>query len=137
MPRRLLVPGLVIAGVALVVALYFVFRPATEEPVLVPTTAPATTESEPMPEPTLTIVIRNGQPVGGIQRLTVDRGETVSVRVTSDAVDHVHVHGYDLMADVGPAGSTAEIEFGATLVGRFEIELEERNLPIAVLEVRP
>jgi hypothetical protein len=35
------------------------------------------------------------------------------------------------------AGGEAEIEFQATIVGRFEIEFEQRGTPIAELEVRP
>ena len=48
----------------------------------------------------------------------------------------MHLHGYDLMADVGP-GKPATIRFTATAPGRFEIELEDRGLQIAELEVRP
>ena len=56
--------------------------------------------------------------------------------VRCELSDHVHLHGYDLMADVGP-GTPATIRFTATAPGRFEIELEDRGLQIAELEVRP
>jgi len=48
----------------------------------------------------------------------------------------VHVHGYDLMADVAP-GKPARIDFTANLTGRFEIELEDRGKQIAQLTVLP
>ncbi|MBA2384839.1 MAG: hypothetical protein H0V68_09300 [Actinobacteria bacterium] len=56
--------------------------------------------------------------------------------MTSDVADEVHVHGYDVHADVA-RGQPATIEFTADVPGRFEIELEERGLQIAELEVRP
>ena len=104
-------------------------EPTTEETTTQETTAPA-------PIPTLPVNVRDGAPIGGIQRLAVQQGERVRIRVTSDVADHVHVHGYDLMRDVAP-GSPATIRFRATLTGRFEIELEDRGTPIAELEVRP
>ena len=48
----------------------------------------------------------------------------------------MHVHGYDLMAEVGPDES-AHISFLADLAGEFEVELEERTVPIAELSVTP
>jgi hypothetical protein len=60
----------------------------------------------------------------------------VALVVRSALTDHVHVHGYDLMADVAP-GAPATIRFTADAPGRFEIELEESGLQIAELEVRP
>ena len=56
--------------------------------------------------------------------------------MTSDVADHVHLHGYDLMANVAP-GAPATIRFTADAPGRFEIELEDLGLQIAELEVRP
>jgi len=67
----------------------------------------------------------------------VSRGDQITVHVTSDGVqDEVHVHGYDLMADVAP-GSPATIRFTADAPGRFDIELENTGVQIAELEVRP
>jgi hypothetical protein len=48
----------------------------------------------------------------------------------------VHLHGYDLSADVAP-GAPATIRFEANAPGRFEIELENTGVQIAELEVRP
>lgn len=60
----------------------------------------------------------------------------VAVVVVSDVADHVHIHGFDLLADVAP-GDPARFSFRADLVGRFEIELEDRRLLIAELRVNP
>jgi hypothetical protein len=117
-----LVTLLVLAGAALVAG-YFAFRPSSE-----PTTA--------IVDRTLRVTVRGGEPVGGVQHLTVAKGEQVSLRVDSDVIDEVHVHEYELSGDVRPGGTT-EIEFAATMAGRFVIELEERGILIAELEVRP
>ena len=63
-------------------------------------------------------------------------GSDVVVTVTSDVADEVHLHGYDLSADVAP-GAPATIRFEANAPGRFEIELENTGVQIAELEVRP
>ena len=137
------------------VALFLVFRPADDDddagtgttttqvtapPTLEPTpteteTQPTTTETGPSSVP-LEVTIRGGEPVGGIVRITATKGDIVVVAVRSDVVDHVHVHGYDLMADVGP-GKPARIRFRASLTGRFELELEDRGEQIAQLTVLP
>jgi heme/copper-type cytochrome/quinol oxidase subunit 2 len=109
----------------------------------VTTTAPATTEPPPpnttapaQPE-VITIRIAVGpEGVESIRRFSVRKGREVEIVVRSALTDHVHVHGYDLMADVAP-GAPATIRFTADVPGRFEIELEDRGLPIAELEVRP
>ncbi len=56
--------------------------------------------------------------------------------VSSDVVDEVHLHGYDKSVDVTP-GTPARLAFVASLPGRFEVELEDRALQIADLEVSP
>ena len=66
----------------------------------------------------------------------MDLDSDVVVTVTSDVADEVHLHGYDLSADVAP-GAPATIRFEANAPGRFEIELENAGVQIAELEVRP
>lgn len=136
---------LLIVGIALVVAagLYLVFRPDdTDEPTATP--PPATTEATttvtttgapppppgPPPPAQVRVVVRGGLPVGGPRRVTVARGRRVVLSVTSDVSDHVHLHGYDLMQDVGP-GMPARIAFRATRPGTVEAELEDRGVQIA------
>ena len=98
-----------------------------------------TTSTTAMSQPvrrTVTIVVRNGASVGGIQRVSVVEGTKVTLAVSADLADEVHVHGYDLKVDVSP-GKPGRIVFDATIPGRFEIELEQRGLQIGELEVRP
>jgi len=101
------------------------------------TTTTTTTTTPPPPGPTeVRVRVVGGSPQGGIVRESTDKGDRVVVIVTSDVSDHVHVHGYDRFADVGP-GKRARIAFRATLPGRFVIELEDRHAQIAELTVRP
>jgi hypothetical protein len=83
-----------------------------------------------------TIVIRNGEPVGGIEELEFSAGDQVRFRVESDVADEVHVHGYDLMEEV-PAGGTVSFDFPAEIEGIFEVELEGRKEQIAEVRVNP
>jgi hypothetical protein len=101
------------------------------------TTRPADApESASMGGKVPTIVIRNGEPVGGIKELEYDAGDEIRFEVTSDVADEVHIHGYDLMQDV-PAGGTVSFDFPAEIEGIFEAELEGRKEQIAEIRVNP
>jgi hypothetical protein len=95
-----------------------------------------TPESASMGGKVPTIVIRNGEPVGGVKELEYSAGEEIRFEVTSDVADEVHVHGYDLMQDV-PAGGTVSFDFPAEIEGIFEAELEGRKEQIAEIRVNP
>lgn len=56
-------------------------------------------------------------------RVDVPLDSTVAIVITSDVAEEVHLHGYDLFADVGPDGEGI-IAFTADIAGRFEAELE-------------
>ena len=56
--------------------------------------------------------------------------------VESDVADHVHLHGYDVSQDVA-AGGKVEFDVPATIEGVFEVELEDRVVPLAEITVRP
>ncbi len=87
-------------------------------------------------EPAATIVVENGEPVGGVQELEYQAGEEVRFTVRSDVADEIHVHGYDLMKDVA-AGGAVSFSFPADIEGIFEVELEGRKEQIAELRVNP
>jgi hypothetical protein len=148
-----------LAGAAILVALFVVLRPSDDDdeeasPPPPPTTttttrtAPTTTTTTTTttratttrprpPAPTrIGIVVRGGRVVGGLRRARLERGERAVLIVRADVSDHVHLHGYDIMRDVAP-GRPARLRFRATIPGRFEVELEDRKLQIAQLEVRP
>jgi hypothetical protein len=96
----------------------------------------ATAEGDGGGSATTAIVVRNGEPVGGVQELEYSAGEQVRFTVRSDVADEIHVHGYDLMKDV-PAGGSVSFSFPAEIEGIFEIELEGLKEQIAELRVNP
>jgi hypothetical protein len=147
--------ALIAAGLGLLVSLFFALRPGDDDETVgtttaVTSTAPATTGTEPpattteppattAPKPPEVVTIRitvPGDTAPDVRRFSVKQGRKVKLVVTSALADHVHLHGYDLMVDVAP-GSPGTINFTATAPGRFEIELEDRGLQLAELEVRP
>ncbi len=88
-------------------------------------------------QPTIeTVVVRDGEPVGGVAELEYDAGEQVRFRVSSNEADEVHVHGYDIEEEI-PAGGTATVSFPADIEGIFEVELHGSEKQIAELRVNP
>src|ERR671931_1871293 len=80
------------------------------------------------------IHVVNGKPQGGIQKITVNKGQPVRFTVDSDVADEIHVHGYNFHKDVKKNGSVS-FDFSATIDGIFVIELESRSEQIASLQV--
>jgi len=146
--------ALIAASLGLLLSLFIALRPDDEEEAaptttVATTTAPATTDTEPVttteppattaPKPPDVVTIRIAIPsdtAPKVRRYSVRKDRKVVIVVRTDLSNHVHLHGYDLMADVGP-GRPATIRFTATAPGRFELELEDRGLEFAELEVRP
>jgi len=135
--------ALIAAVLGLAVAVFLALRSSDNEATstAASTTVAATTTTPPITtapaEPTtIAIVVAGGRPTGGIQRIRLTKGEKAVLVVTSDVADEIHFHGYDLGADV-QAGGSAQIPFTATTVGRFEVELEERGVQLAEIDVRP
>jgi hypothetical protein len=81
------------------------------------------------------VTFRGGSVVDGASRQRATLNQPVTVRVTSDLADEVHVHGYDKHVDVA-AGRTAEVTFVANIPGVFEVELEKAKKVLFTLEVR-
>jgi heme/copper-type cytochrome/quinol oxidase subunit 2 len=147
-----------VAGAAAVVVLFLLLRPddepspaATASPVTTATPAPTATSGPTMtetgsatPSPTETpgregarIEIEvSGGVVSGPGEVEVPQGSRVEIEVEADVSDEVHVHGYDLLADVTP-DRRARIAFRATATGVFEVELEGAGLLLLRLRVVP
>lgn len=138
--------ALIAGALGLILSLFVALRPddddaAATTAVATTATAPGTTEhsvtTAPAPPDIVTIqIVVGSEGVTSVRRFSVKQGRKVALLVRSELADHVHLHGYDLMAGVGP-GAPGLIELTADAPGRFEIELEEQRLPIAELEVRP
>lgn len=81
------------------------------------------------------VTVSGGRPEGGVRTESVELGEQVELRVTSDEADEIHVHGYDLYADLAPGEPTA-LTFTADIPGQFEVELHGTGTALLTLQVR-
>ena len=84
-------------------------------------------------------VDQNGDPVGGVKKLTYNKGDQIELEVRlAVPEEEVHVHGYEKEA---PAEhSPVRLSFPANLDGVFEVEvhrLDKTEGPIAELHVNP
>ena len=68
--------------------------------------------------------------------ISVNKGDTVTLQVSSDQPIELHIHGYDVEQEVEP-GQKTKLRFDADLTGRFEIEDHESEKELGVLQVRP
>ena len=82
----------------------------------------------------ITITVRGGQVSGEIGRVAVPLGTPVTLSVTSDVADEVHVHGYNREVEI-PAGGTASVSFTANIAGVFEVELHKSKRQLLQLQV--
>ena len=97
--------------------------------------APIEDEEEPEQPagPVIDLVIIDGRLEGGARRESVAVGEMVTIRVSGNSDDEVHVHGYDLFIDL--VDGAGELTFEASIPGVFEIELEGPHTLLVRLEV--
>ncbi len=84
---------------------------------------------------TIEVTVTGGIVEGG-GRAKVPLGDRVKLTVVADVSDEVHVHSYDLVADVAP-GAPAVFEFLADIPGIFEVELHRAHSLLLDLEVAP
>jgi hypothetical protein len=84
-------------------------------------------------------VDKNGDPVGGVKKLTYNKGDQVQLQVNlAKPEEAVHVHGYEI--EKPAEKSPVTFSFPARLDGVFEIEvhrLDHTEGPIAELHVNP
>lgn len=100
----------------------------TTEPADGATTTEAETTTTTEPEPAADVVITGALVDGELRiddrRFEVPLGSSVLIQFTADETEHVHLHGYDILADVGP-DLPVEMLFVADSPGTFEVELED------------
>jgi hypothetical protein len=141
-----------VAAVAVAVVLFVVLQGGDDDDGDSPATTPTTTAvdqqtggsggsqgggNEKPEEPEVaTIVVRDGQPVGGVQELEFAKGDDIRFVVESDIAEEVHLHGYDVAKNVS-AGGEVSFDVPATIEGVFEVELEHSVVPLAEITVTP
>ncbi|MXZ07785.1 MAG: hypothetical protein F4Y75_09915 [Acidimicrobiia bacterium] len=75
----------------------------------------------------------DGSIEGGVRRETVSLNETVTIQVTGNSTDEIHIHGYDLYIDL--EDGEGRLSFTASIPGIFEVELEGSHTLVLQLEV--
>jgi hypothetical protein len=129
-------------GLIVAAGLFLVLRPAPPpgDPVIVNAPAPPAGSEDPsLPAPlpsSFDFVVRNGERVAGPVSMQAREGDDVSIKVTSDRADELHLHGYDLHVQVKPNEPVA-LFLKATHSGRFEAELHQSGITLGALEVTP
>ncbi len=132
-------------GALLLAALFWWMKPAPE-PLPPPVAAGASAlpaQAEPVatvpvsPAPQrIVLVVAGGKLVQGPAVISVPQGTPLTLQVTSDAADSLHLHGYDLTLSL-KAGEPVELQFLADRSGRFEYELHHAHADLGALEVQP
>ncbi|MFD7612455.1 hypothetical protein [Streptomyces sp. NPDC059828] len=69
------------------------------------------------------------------RRVEVAKGTRVTLVVTSDQADELHVHGFDITAELTPE-RTQKLSFVAVRTGLFAVETHESELVLIQLVVR-
>jgi hypothetical protein len=70
-------------------------------------------------------------------QLSVSAGDRVTMSVTVDKKEEIHLHGYDIKFQATKAGDTVTQTFTADKTGSFDIEIEDTSTQVGTLEVRP
>lgn len=83
---------------------------------------------------TIAVSYAGGQVTGSTGRIPVPVGDQVTISVTSDVADEIHLHGYDVSTPVGP-DAPGTLTFQATIPGVFEVELEELGTLLLTVQV--
>lgn len=91
-------------------------------------------EEAPEIDKEITVEVKNGTVVGGLQRLSAEVGEQVSITLLSDEDDMFHLHVYDLEVLL-IANQPETLQFQVDIPGVFEGELHEAGYQILALEV--
>jgi hypothetical protein len=70
-------------------------------------------------------------------RISVQENDRVTLNVTVDKKEEIHLHGYDIKFEATGAGDTVTHTFTADKTGSFEIEIEDTSTPVGSLQVQP
>jgi len=85
-------------------------------------------------EQRIEVTFAHGKATGDTGRVQVAKGTAVTLVVTSDAADEVHLHGYDIEKELTP-GTPATLQFTADVAGVFEVELHHAGTVLLRLQV--
>ena len=69
--------------------------------------------------------------------LAASQHQQITLHVTADKKEEIHLHGYDIAFEVDSAGGKASHTFKADKSGDFDIEVEDTSTPLGKLVVSP
>lgn len=125
-----------IIGLLVLIGLFYVLKPKTA---IAPQPSPSTqsTSSAQMSNvKTFDLVVKSEKLVSGPETIKVTEGDIVTINITCDCDEELHLHGYDKAVDL-TANQPASLTFTTNLTGRFPYELEHSSTEIGALEVQP
>jgi hypothetical protein len=128
-----------VVGVAAAVVLFAVLSGSDDDSPTTPTAATPQAQTgggDSQQADVPTIVIKDGEPVDGVQDMTFTAGDDIRFNVQSDADWEIHFHGYNVMEDV-KAGGEVSFDVPADIEGVFEVEIEDTATQIAQITVEP
>ena len=82
------------------------------------------------------LTIANKKITSGMTTLSVNKGDSVTLSILCDEDEELHLHGYDVSADL-TANVPATLTFIASTSGRFPFELEHSKTELGAVEVNP
>jgi heme/copper-type cytochrome/quinol oxidase subunit 2 len=126
---------LVLVLLLVLAGLFFLLRP--ESPAPESSTGDSTTSestSEGPQEETFDLAVEGGAMTP--DEITAYEGDRVTFRITSDQPLEFHLHGYEIEQEIEPNEPT-ELQFDATITGRFPIEDHNSDTELGMLLVQP
>lgn len=89
----------------------------------------------PPPQQRLIRVTVSGSTMSPAQ-LQASQGDTLTIAVSADKYEEIHLHGYDKHFFPSP-GQLATLTFPADKTGDFVIEIEATSTPLGLLDIKP
>ena len=68
---------------------------------------------------------------------TAKQGDRVTMTVTADKAEEIHLHGYDIHFEVPSAGGSVTHTFTADKTGTFPMEIEQTSTEVGNFKVSP
>ncbi len=126
-----------IVGVLVLSGLFYVLKPKSTTPlVTVSPSTESTTSAQPNSTKSFDLVVKGKKIASGSGDLKVTEGDQITINITNDEDEELHLHGYDKSVEL-QANKPASLSFTANLTGRFPYELEKSKIEIGALEVTP
>jgi hypothetical protein len=131
--------GVLVAVIAAAVVLFIVLDSGGDDDNGKGDTGTASTTGNTTTTGPTVISVRDGEPVGGVQQVTSDKGDQVMLEIRLNRPEEeIHVHGYEV--EEPAEHSPVRLSFPAKLDGIFEIEVHHTDgteAEIAELRVDP